>query len=156
MEADSRIEIEIDVQKWNLRYSWGIGEAVDSPVLPERMRHEPRFLNALELEVLGNATLHFSEPDVVTARMTIEEIEGPEPSAHDIERAREFVGVGRVEFERALRVSSGLTRGALIALHHTLVHAEKPQLHLLCSIFEETGPGKLQRSELIRFSAGPS
>jgi hypothetical protein len=156
MEADSRVEIQIKVERWHLRYSWGIGEPVDSLVLPAQMRHGPRFLNALELEVFGSAVLQLAEPHAVSAHMTIEEIDGPEPPAHDAERAQEFGGVGRVELETALRVSSGLTRGALLALHYTLAHAETPQVDLLCRKFERTGLGKGESSDLIRFSAGPA
>jgi hypothetical protein len=154
MEADSRVEIEIKVERWHLRYSWGIAEPVDSQALPAHMRHGPLFLNTLELEVFGSAVLQLAEPHAVSAHMTIEEIDGPEPPAHDAKRAQEFGGAGRVELETALRVSLGLTRGALLALHHTLAHAEKPQVDLLCGRLESAGLGKGKRSDLIRFSAG--
>ena len=156
MEADSRVEIEIDVKGWHLLYSWGIADPVDSPVLPEKMRHGPEFLNALRLEVDGSATVQLSEPQAFSVHMIIEEINGPEPSAHDPERVKDYVSVGSVQLETALHVRSGLTRGALLALHYTLAHAEKAQLKLLCSSFESSGLGKRRDSYLIRFSAGPN
>ena len=92
MGADTEvIDIEIAVDRWDLSYSWGIVGPVDSPALPEHMRHGPRFLNALELNVRGEATFHEDRvfpPKRMPAIMRVQEIDGPEPSAHDPERAQ--------------------------------------------------------------------
>jgi len=157
MNDDNRIEIEVAIDRWRLNYVWGIGEPVDSPVLPEHMHHGPQFLNALELEILGTARLDEPEDRDVPASVRMPEIDGPEPSAHDAEQGREFVGCGHGELRTSLQVVTGLTRGALLAVHYTLSQAKTPRISLLCSSFELTGLDKKhRRCEVIRFSVGPS
>ena len=159
-EDDSRVQIMIDVERWHLSYSWGIGEAATESIIPEHMRHGPLFFNALHLAIDGSAMLEFHDLERVKVQMSISEIDGPEPAAHDEERAKEFVGVGRAELQTtrkfsSLNVSSGLTRGALLALHHTLDHAEEARIDLLCRSLEPSGLKGVFRADVIRFSAGP-